>query len=150
MITIEKFRREHLENFKVQSGQDYFDDVMQDEEYIDQLEGYAHSYTLLIDGWVFFIYGWAEHTEDRALLWGIVQDFSTAPKGIEKKGAGAFRRIKHEIEQLPYSRIEAHAHQYHTQGHKLLNMLGFINETPNGMRNFYGKQKGYLYARTKI
>ena len=62
MITIEKFRREHLEDFKVQGGQEYFDDIMQDEEYIDQLEGYAHSYTLLIDGWVFFIYGWAMHS----------------------------------------------------------------------------------------
>lgn len=150
MITIEKFRREHLENFKVQQGQDYFDQFMQDEEYIDQLEAYADSYTLLIDGWVFFIYGATPITDTRGLLWGIVQDFSTAPEGVEKKGLGAFRRIKQEIDNMDYERLEAHAHQFHYQGHKLLNMLGFINETPNGMRNFYGREKGYLFARAKL
>ena len=149
MIKIEIFKREHLKDFKVQTGQEYFDKFIKDEEYLKNIEENTDSKTLIIDGWVFMVFGVIPLSDNRAQLWALVSSTKDAPKGSQKYRWTVFRIVRSALDNIRANRVESHVHQYHNEGHRLLNLLGFINETPNGMRNFFGKEKGFLYARTK-
>ena len=147
MITIEKFNRKHLEGFKVQAGQEYFDKFLEDDEYLTNIENLSGSKTMLIDGWPFMVWGIIPLSADRGQIWALVSSLDEAPKGVSKHRWPVFRIVRSSLDHVEQTRIEAHVHQYHYEGHRLLNLLGFINETPNGMRNFFGAEKGFLYAR---
>lgn len=149
MIEVKDFKKSDFDDFKVQSGQEYFDNFIGDEQYLKSLEELGTSKTMIIDGWIFMAFGVVSIAANRGQFWGLLSDTKIAPITAQRKRVTVFRIIMQYLEDLNIPRIEAHVHANHYQGHKLLNMLGFVCETPNGMKKFFGNETGHLYARVR-
>jgi hypothetical protein len=70
------------------------------------------------------------------------------------RDVGAFmlpitRRIRQMIAEFPARRFEMVVRADFEQGQRWAEMLGFENETPNGMRSYFVDGDGYQYARVK-
>jgi hypothetical protein len=93
------------------------------------------------DGRIIMCAGAVMIWRNRAFLWALLSDLS---------GAHMLELTRMGFQLLPTiraSRLEAIVRQDFDAGHRWLQLLGFQNETPDGMRHFCGGDTFSLYAR---
>lgn len=142
-MKIYPFRAGHLENLVYQPEQEYMRPWFEEDPRMAKNYEADYSFTLIDDeGDTLACAGLTEHWPGRAVAWMLL----SARLG----GAGMLsvvRAIRREFASTAYTRIEAHVDRDFEQGHRLMRLLGFKNETPNGMPNFLNGRTHDLYAR---
>lgn len=137
------FRAAHLDNLLLQPAQEFLRDWMQANQGIGKAYESGYAFSLLDDeAETLACAGLIEVWPGRASAWALM----SANLG----GAGMLRVVKairREFELQKYERIEAYVDHDFEQGHRLMRLLGFTNETPNGMRKFTLGRTNDLYAR---
>lgn len=129
-MTIYPFRAGHLENLLLQPAQAYLRPCFQP-EHIKAYEQ-AHSFSLLADdGSTLACAGLVEIWPGRAMAWALLSA-EIGARGM----LVVTRACRREFALGRYRRIEAYVDRGFASGHKWMAVLGFENETPNGMRGF--------------
>jgi len=116
-----------------------------DPAYAEYLRDNGGAFTVRREcGRILTVLGLLDQWEGRALAWAML-----APD------AGPYllpltRRIADYLTTSGYRRIEATIDVGFPQGERWAKVLGFVNETPNGMAGFYPNgNPAYLYARVQ-
>ena len=132
----------HLDDLPLQVGQGEMVEFVDQEGYADMLATVGDSYSAMVDGTVVAVGGIVPQCEGRCLLWMLV---STRLNGTMM--IPFFRLLKATVEECNFRRIEAIVRCEFTEGKRLIEMLGFECETPNGMVNWFKNgERAYLYA----
>lgn len=93
------------------------------------------------EGKIICIAGAAMLWRDRAYFWAILSKYS-GPYML-----ALTRSAVRNMAMIPAARLEAIVRADFLQGRKWLELMGFVNETPDGMAQFSGGDKYCLYAR---
>ena len=133
----------HLNNIKLHSYMGYMQEHISDDEYAVLLVG-ENSFTgISDDGEVLGSAGIIQLGVNRWVAWALLSETTG------KHMLSITRAIKDFLNNNPKPRVETHVRHDFPQGHKLMKVLGFENETPNGMKNYGEEGMTYdLYART--
>jgi hypothetical protein len=111
-------------------------------EYGDYLcMGYAYSF--LHDGAVIAMAGLLDQGGNRFIAWALMSQKTNKFMPI------ITRLIKGFLNKFNDKRIETIVLKDFVKGHRWATMLGFSNETPNGMANYYLDKNYCLYSRVK-
>ena len=142
-IVIVPFIPAHLNNIRLHSYMGYMQEHVSSEEYANMLVG-ENSFTgVKDDGEVLGSAGIIQLGINRWAAWALL----TASSG--KHMLKFAREVKKFLDNNTNTRVETHVRHDFPQGHKLMKVLGFENETPNGMKNYGEEGMTYdLYART--
>lgn len=135
-----KFNPEHLNHLDLQPAQHGILPYLDSKEYVDLLMC-GSSWTFIGDGKVVYCGGFYPLTDTIARGWALVGlNAGRYLYTITKLSRDFFNKSE-------YARIETVVKQDFEQGHRWMRLLGFQNETPDGMRN-YGPDGStyYLYA----
>lgn len=141
-MTIYPFRAGHLENLLLQPAQEYLRPSFTP-EHIKAYEQ-AYSFSLLDDaGQTLACAGLVEIWPGRASAWALLS------KNLGARGMLIVTRAaQREFALGRFRRIEAYVDRSFVAGHHWVRMLGFVNETPDGMRGFTPEGATMdLYAR---
>jgi len=134
----------HLEELQPQEAQAFIGNFLANEDYRAQLCFMPHSYAGVLDGRVIGIAGVAMIYPHIGTAWAILSNDS------QKNMLRLTRAIKGFLDSFDCKRIETHVKHDFTEGHRWAEMLGFKNETPDGMNNYGIDGETYdLYARCK-
>lgn len=137
------FRAAHLENLLLQPAQAHLREWMQRDHGIGKTYEAGYSFSLLDDdAKTLACAGLIEVWPGRASAWALLS--------ADIAGAGMLRMvraIKREFDLQKFERIEAYVDHEFEPGHRLMRLLGFENETPNGMRKFSLGRTNDLYSR---
>lgn len=136
------FISEHLNGFEVHNWQRSiaehiklgFGDMIED----------TVSYTCLHEGKVIFIAGVYDINDHRKIAWALVgKDASPHLLYITKK-------VREFLDSVSYDRIETLVQFEFEQGHRWARMLGFNNETPDGMMYYGDNGENFcMYSRVR-
>lgn len=143
-VKILPYLPEHLLAIDEQEAESYWGQV-QTPEYASELHSAGPAYTAMRDdGTVLCCAGVIVHWECRALAWAVMARRIGADYVTVHRAVCAF------LDSLPYRRIELTVDCGFRAGIRWAEMLGFVNETPNGMQ-CYGPdgRAHYQYARIK-
>lgn len=77
----------------------------------------------------------------RALAWALIAE------DAGRHMLGIHRAVSGFLMQAPYRRIEATVDEGFEAGHRWLRLMGFVLETPNGMRGFNPDGRGGFSIR---
>jgi hypothetical protein len=141
-IEVTPFKARDLDDLAIQSAQEDMFRHMSAEQMraFESLE----SWTTRIDDRVLLIGGLVPLWEGRAMLWSYVSKEAGAHFLLLTKGVRRF------IDASTYKRIEMYVDMEFTQGHRWAKVLGFTNETPDGMKAFFPNgHDAALYARAR-
>lgn len=134
----------HFQNLDLQDAQMFVNKYVQDEQYIKQLCETGYAWAGVIDDKTIFIAGVFEPHEHIGMVWALLG------REANENMISVTRSISRWLENWDCDRLETAVANDFKQGHRWAEMLGFINETPNGMKNYGIDGKTYnLYARTK-
>lgn len=139
-LTVIPYRAAHLENLVLQPAQAYLQPMF-DSEYARVLEG-AGAFTACADGRVVGCGGIHLIHPQRGLAWALVaRDAGPHFVAIHKA-------VARRLTASPLARIEAHVDRDFAAAQRWMRLLGFVNETPQGMRAFTPDGRSCdLYAR---
>lgn len=142
-MRVEAFRPVHLQRIRLQSAQTYFGSEIAKPDYADMLMS-GPLFTALEGDEVLACAGVAEVWTGRAVAWALIsQDAGRHMFGVHRAVSGF-------LAQAPYRRIEAMVDAGFDAAHRWIRLLGFVCETPNGMRGFNPDGRdSYLYSRVK-
>ena len=143
MKTLIPFIPAHLKGFDVHDDLAHIREYLQDDSYGDLLASMDMSYSAIVDGNVIAIAGFYPAGKGRFLAWTLMS------KDTGKYMLRATREVLQIINGMDYRRIETPVKRDFLAGHKWMRLLGFENETPNGMRNYEDGMTFDLYARVK-
>lgn len=131
----------HLKGLKLNEFQEFSAPFLDDENYVTMLlEGVA--YTAIDGDIVLGCGGMMQITQNRWQAWALV---STATRGKMLKATALVRKF---LNEHPVVRLETVVRHDFENGHRWAKALGFVNETPNGMKKYYEDGCDYdLYAR---
>lgn len=132
----------HLEQFKAHS---YFENISAEmhQDYIDYVCGYP-SYSYIKNGIIIGCYGAVLVGDGRYQLWSILSSESG------KCMLGLTREVLIALNGLYFRRVEAFVRADFKEGQRWMDILGFVNETPNGMKKYGDDGRDYyLYAKVK-
>lgn len=138
-MIIVPFIESHLEGFEVHK------DLSHIQEYLN--EDYARllaaciSYTAIADGKVIGIAGVLNAGKGRFLAWALLT------KESGKYMIPITREARKFLDSFDAKRIETPVKHDFEIGHKWMKLLGFKNETPDGMKNYDNGVTFDLYAR---
>lgn len=94
-----------------------------------------------LNGKVVALAGYVPVWEGRAILWGLIgSDAGPAMSAMYLRTRAELKNV-----QVDFPRVEAYVARHHEAGHRLIKMLGFINE--GNMRKFYGGDDYCMYAK---
>lgn len=132
----------HLEVIALQEEQAYLRDLLS-ERYTDALLA-GPAYTAVDGEDVLACAGVVRITYNRYQAWAIVG------QNVGKNLLPITREIKSFFERADIPRVEATVLMSFDNGHRWAEMLGFKNETPNGMERYGDDDQNYcLYSRVK-
>lgn len=132
----------HLEGLKVHKYMDHMNGDM-NEEYGEFLASFP-AFTALVDDEVVMCGGVVQGGVNRWQIWALMSE-KTGKHMVQ-----ITRETKKFLETMSLPRVETHVRSDFKAGHRWLKMLGFINETPNGMKAWGDEGKDYCqYARVK-
>ena len=141
MKAVVPFMGAHLSGFKVHGFMSHIQDSFESAEYRELLEQcIASSY--IVDGETVAACGIYQAGEHRWIAWGLLSEESG------KHMLAITRALKAFFNENSYPRIETPVLHDFELGHKWMKMLGFKNETPDGMKSYGDNGETYdLYAR---
>lgn len=135
------FIPQHLEGFRVHENLGHIQDYLGEDYAAALLSGIA--YSGVVDGYVVAIAGMVQAGKGRWIAWALMTEESG------KYMLPITRIIKSMMESVDYKRIETPVKRDFLLGHKWMSLLGFKNETPDGMKNYEDGMDFDLYARCK-
>lgn len=131
----------HLEGFKIHGWQQEAQQYLNG-DYADMLQS-GPSYTAVVDGEVIAIAGVVQLTAVRWQAWALMSAETS------KHMLQITREIKAFLDTFE-GRLETPVLHEFEQGHRWMKILGFTNETPEGMKNYGDNGETFdLYARVK-
>lgn len=142
-MRIYPFRVAHLDNLLLQPAQEYLRDWHARDPNVAGAYEAGYSFSLIDDGKTLACAGLSEVWPGRAIAWALLS--------ADLGGAGMLavvRATRREFDLKKYERIEAYVDHEFEAGHRLMRLLGFKNETPEGMKNFSLGRTNDMYART--
>lgn len=143
-MKIVAFHASHLRDLQLQDAQQYFNAEFGNPDYGLQLQASRYAFTGMADGRVIGCAGVHELWAGRAVAWALLsKDAGRHFTTIHKAASGFFKAT-------PFRRIEAVVEDGFTEGHRWVKLLGFTNETPEGMAGYSPTgTKFYLYSKVK-
>ena len=142
-MIIVPFLPTHLEGFEIQDAQKDIAGHI-NREYGEMLSQSVEAYSGMVDGQMMACAGVMEVMPHRAVAWSLIRP------DIGKHMIVATKEIKKFLDRQPYQRLETPVRRDFEQGHRWAQMLGFINETPDGMRYYGADGDTYdLYSKVK-
>lgn len=142
MVTIVKFKREHLESMngarEVSFAKQYLT-----KEHVAKLEKVRHSYAILQDEKVLACCGVVEHWNGRGEGWAIISG------ELNYAFIRMHRIVKRFLDWCDIKRIEAIIDTDFKEGHRWAKALGFKMEAPLMKSYGYTGKDCTLYARVK-
>ena len=134
----------HFEGFEIQEEQMFINKYIQNSDYIKTLCDQGLSWSGIKEGKVIIMAGVIEPHEHIGMVWAMLS------KGSEKHLVSITRSISRWLDGWDTKRLETAVRHDFKSGHKWADMLGFTNETPNGMKAYGIDGETYdLYARVK-
>lgn len=134
----------HLEGFELQEAQAWLTPYLTTPEYIATLTAFGEAFSLIVNERVLGCGGLAVLSKNRAQAWALVH------KDAGRTLFGATKIVKQYLDSKPYLRIETPVKTSFDAAHRWAKMLGFKNETPNGMQKWGDDGENYSsYARIK-
>lgn len=141
MISVVKFKAEHLFRLKEAGAVDYLDEYVNPES-CKALENAAYSYTALSEtGEVLGAYGLNHLWKDRAEAWAFFN------LNCKKNFLGIHNAVSRFLEVCPYRRVEAIVDYNFKAGHRWVKTLGFELEAPLMKNYLMDGRDASLYAR---
>ena len=128
-MVIVPFSVEHLAAIKLQSAQSDVLSTLGDAESV-YLEASTYAFTALDGDEVVGCAGIMKLWEGRGHAWALLSG------NIGARFVGVHRAVKRAIQVSGYRRIEMDVDASHEEAIKWAHMLGFYNETPDGMRGY--------------
>ena len=108
------------------------------------MNDYCEAYTGIVDGKVIIIAGSLNVHDHIGMVWTLLS------QGSERHLFSITKAIKEWLDRQKIPRLETTVRHDFKAGHKWAKMLGFINETPEGMERYGTDGKTYdLYARVR-
>lgn len=133
----------HLKDIKPHRHMQFIEAYLDSEEYANLLMS-GDACTATVDGRVIACAGLISVGTSRLVAWALMTD-ETA-----KYMLPITREVNKAIDGRKEKRIETPVKHDFEQGHRWMRLLGFENETPNGMRCWGDDGETYdLYARCK-
>lgn len=141
MFTVVPFMPIHLEGVVLHQYMGEWQDYLEDPEYANILMT-GPAYTGIANGKVIICSGVVKVGLHRYAAWALLSEDS------KDYMLQITRAVKDFLKENDMPRVETHVLRDFDQGHRWAKMLGFENETPNGMRKYGDNGKTYdLYAR---
>lgn len=140
------FEPEHLKTLKLQEAQKDSEKFIHEGDYGATLKGAGpawsvfdeESVTCLMSG------GFCDVGFGRAVVWLLVSE------AAGKHFTRVLRFARRMMQDAGFRRIEAVVDGNFEQGHRLAKMMGFICETPDGMKQYYADgRSAHLYSWVK-
>lgn len=143
-MNIVAFRADHLKQLQLQDAQQYFNAEFGNPDYGMQLQASRYAFTGMAGDQVIGCAGVHELWTGRAVAWALLsKDAGPHFAAIHKAASGFFKGC-------PFRRVEAMVEDGFDAGHRWVRLLGFKNETPDGMPGYSPTgTKFYLYSRVK-
>lgn len=136
------FKAAHAARINIQPAQAWMGDMLREPD-MASLEQ-PHAYTLLDGDNPLICAGAVKLWEGRAYIWSFLStDFTP------RKFVAMHTFAKDWIATLPFERLEAAVEDSFKAGHRWVEVLGFVRETPGVMRKFMSGRDFVLYARVK-
>lgn len=133
----------HLSNIDLHESMGFMNEYLDNADYANLLVS-GIGYSGIVDGRTVLASGLLQTGTYKATAWALVG------KDAGKYMLKATREIERQIRQSPYKRIETPVLRSFKEGHRWMKILGFENETPNGMKYWGEDGKTYdMYARYK-
>jgi len=142
-MDIFNFNPIHLKYLKLSKQQQDSLTLLSRETYIEALiEG--ESYTININNEVIACVGIYPYTDNIGKMWALLSENSG------KHMLALTRLVKGYCVKSPYARLETTVRTDYELGHRWAELLGFVCETPDGMRNYSPDLQTYsLYSYWK-
>lgn len=141
-MIVEPYRAEHLERLALQPKQEFLSAVILGSDRARALE-HSDAYAMLSGNRVLACLGVLTMDQGRGLAWGVVAE-NAGPHFV-----AITRKTQDYFRHSPLRRIEAHIEHTFAEAHRWAVLLGFRDETPEGMREFRAGETYHLYARVK-
>jgi len=141
-LVVSAYRAQDMRELKIQSSQEDMFSALTDAQFatFEKLE----SWTARIDGEVMLVGGLLPVWDNRAMLWSYISQSAGGRMLTLTRGV---RRL---IDMSSYDRLECYVDMDFQPGHRWAQMLGFKNETPNGMAAFFPNgHSAAMYSRTR-
>lgn len=135
------FIESHLIGLEVHGELSHIQEYL-NEDYAQLLASGA-AYTAIAEGKVIGIAGTINAGNGRFIAWALLTEESG------KYMISITREVKKFLDSLNARRVETTVKHDFELGHKWMRLLGFKNETPNGMKNYDNGVTFDLYARCK-
>lgn len=139
------FHPAHLLDLKLQDAQDALQAIIKEPSYGAALSLHGMAYSGMLGGRVVGCAGVLPQTNTRAIAWALLENIP-APywPAIHRKVI----RVIRQAEQRGFRRIETQVAEGFQPGMRWVELLGFRNETPNGMAAWDPLgNTAYLFAR---
>lgn len=142
-MVIVPFNAAHLTAIKLQQAQSHALSTLGDAESV-YLEASDYAFTALDGDVVVACAGIIRLWEGRGHAWALMSG------SIGARFVGVHRAVKRAIQISGYRRIEMDVDASHEEAIKWAHMLGFYNETPDGMRGYTADGRlFYKFARVQ-
>lgn len=139
MIVIVPFIPAHLKDFECIEQQRDIQNLFCQEygEYLCQGEAYS----VIVDGVVISMHGVLNCEGDRFFSWSLMSNKTMNYMHFITRHVNSF------LDKFKGGRVETIVLKDFKQGHRWVKMLGFKNETPNGMEKYFNGKNYCLYSR---
>lgn len=108
------------------------------------LKATGTAYAAVIDGEVMCIAGIQRQWDGRAMAWCLLS------RHVGRRMVSLTRAMRRFLDALDYGRIEMYVDTQFSPGCRLAELLGFVNETPQGMRGFLPNgNSAFMYGRAR-
>lgn len=145
-MIVTEFEFEHFGIITLQDNQKaLFSHLIKDREYSIGLKNNGPAYSMINEDTLTNIAsaGVIDASHGRGIAWALLS------QDAGKHMVRLTREIKKFLDNCAFSRIETTVQGDFVEGHRWAQMLGFKNETPDGMKNYCDGNTHYLYARYK-
>ena len=133
----------HLENIDLIDEMSFIVPYLKDKNYIKEISS-SDGFTVLEDGKVIACGGVKYTLLNKASAWALMS------KDSKDYMLQITRAVKEYFNDCTANRIEIHIKDGFKEAHRWAKMLGFICETPNGMKSWGANcETYYLYSRCK-
>lgn len=140
-MNVVPFMPVHLKEVSLYKYMSFTQQYLQDPEYL-QLLMQGPCFSGIVDGKAIICSGMIQVGMGRYHAWGLLTEETS------RYMLHIFRAMSKFLNENPKKRIEATVLHDFKAAHRLMEMLGFENETPNGMKAWGDDGKTYsLYAR---
>lgn len=139
-MIVKPFVAAHLKSFCLQPEHAEYMPLLADLGYGEELQK-GEAYTCFVDDRIVACGGIGQIEPGRSIMWALLP--AGAPMTAITRAV--LRRLKSE----PEMRFEAYVDHDFAAGHRWIQMLGFTDETPHGMRKFRHGKTFHLYSRVQ-